>query len=334
MSKRTRGTNENRSAGENACFERKQMKRRLLILGIAIIFILTLLPATAMAEYTVPDGYNSHDYNAMVNFLKQPSAVEGQTNAQALGYDITNPGTWTEVVWSSDAEKRIVQIEYCFDNSSGCLAGSLDLSNCTALETLGFIKTEVTALNVSGCTALTDLDCDENCLTGLDLSGCEALQSLQCNKNMIVTLDVSGCPKLLSLACGENELTSLDVSKNTALQELYCRVNQLTSLDVKANTALRSLDCGINQLTSLDVSGCAALEELYCDDSVTVTRYSSFPTPESSVLPSLTPESSALPSPLSGSPTFIYLLFGLGLLVIAVAAAWILIRRRRKKRNQ
>ncbi len=343
------------------------MKRRLLILGITIIFALTLLPTAALAKDTVPNGYNEHDYNAMVNFLNQPSPVPGQTNAQRLGYDIKRPETWTDVVWSSDVEKRIVIIGYSFDNSDRILAGSLDLSNCTALEELDFIKTEVTELNVRGCTALTDLDCEENCLTVLDLSGCTALQSLQCCKNgTLATLDVSACPKLLSLACGETELTSLDVSKNTVLQDLYCRANQLATLDLRKNTALRSLDCGVNQLTSLDVSSNTALVELNCDNNLLTSLNVSNNTALESLVcsanqlasldvyglyslevlrcdesvtvtrqsPSTAPVNSAFPTPLPpADDTLIYLLCGFGLLVFS-GTAMILIHRRRKTRNQ
>ena len=68
------------------------MKRRLLILGIAVILTLTLLPTAALAYDSGGETYNEHDYNAMVNFLNQPSAVEGQTNAQRLAMTLLSPG--------------------------------------------------------------------------------------------------------------------------------------------------------------------------------------------------------------------------------------------------
>ncbi len=326
------------------------MKRRLLILGIAAIFILALLPTAVLAYDSGGETYNAHDYNAMVNFLNQPSAVKGQTNAQRLGYDISQPETWTDVVWSDDTEKRLVQI----GSESGAsawtskrLAGSMDLSNCTALEKINCDSNSMTALDVSGCTALQDLNCMDNQLTALDISGCTVLVNLICNFNMLTTLDISANTALEDLACygnqlalldvstnkelkilvcSYNRLTALDVSANTALQNLSCSQNQLALLDVSTNTALKYLDCRENQLTTLDVSQCTALIDMDCGgNQLTALNLS-----ECTALQKLKCDESVAVTGFT--PLWVYFEYGLGLLVLGAVTAWILIRRRRKKR--
>ena len=68
---------------------------------------------------------------------------------------------------------------------------SLNVSGCTALETLRFNGCHLEKLNVSGCTALKTLDCFNNSITELDLSGCNALEYLQCAANQMTQLDLS-----------------------------------------------------------------------------------------------------------------------------------------------
>jgi hypothetical protein len=43
----------------------------------------------------------------------------------------------------------------------------------------------VTSLDVSGCTALESLDCSNNQLTSLNVSGCTALEGLECHSNQL-----------------------------------------------------------------------------------------------------------------------------------------------------
>ena len=55
---------------------------------------------------------------------------------------------------------------------------------------------QLTVLDVSGCTALETLVCFNNRLTVLDVS--QNLKYLYCNNNQLAVLDISRCPELLS----------------------------------------------------------------------------------------------------------------------------------------
>ena len=141
---------------------------------------------------------------------------------------------------------------------------SLDVSNCTELETLKCDGNQLTELNVTNNTALTELWCEGNQLTSLDVSNCTELEKLKCSVNQLTELDVTNNTALIWLECYKNQLTELDVTKNTALKTLDCCLNQLTELDVTKNTALTGLECKKNQLTELDVTKNTALKGLGC----------------------------------------------------------------------
>ena len=142
---------------------------------------------------------------------------------------------------------------------------TLNVTNCSALQTLTCYYGNLASLNINGCTALEYLYCNNNKLTSLNVSGCIALQYLYCYLNQLTILNVSGLTALKILYCGtSNTLTSLDVSGCAALQELNCSYSALSSLDVSGCISLQKLDCRMNELTSLDVSNFTALTTLYC----------------------------------------------------------------------
>jgi hypothetical protein len=144
---------------------------------------------------------------------------------------------------------------------------ALDVSACSALETLIGWGCSLTAINVTGCAALEYLDVSDNRLTVLDVSHTPALRDLKCGNNFLARLDLSHTPVLTDLKCGNNRLTSLYVSNCAVLRSLECYRNELTILDVSRNTALTLLDCYRNKLTALDVSRNTELCRLICGEN-------------------------------------------------------------------
>ncbi|MCL2648053.1 MAG: fibronectin type III domain-containing protein [Phycisphaerales bacterium] len=192
--------------------------------------------SATLAATATPDGYNANDW------AKYSAAVANNGLA-------ADEVAWTEI----DGEMRLTTV-YATNSS---LSGALDLSGCTALQTLDCGNTSVppppnvpdhygpnqlTSLNVSGCTALQSLNCDGNQLTSLNLSGCTALQTLFCDYNQLTSLDVSDCKALTWLYCYLNQLTSLNISGGTALEELCCLGNQLPFSTLPLISSLPS-DC-------------------------------------------------------------------------------------------
>jgi hypothetical protein len=161
---------------------------------------------------------------------------------------------------------------------------SLNISNCTALDTLKINGNDLTSLNASNCTSLKKLDCEGNSLTSLNVTGCNALTELELGSNNFKSFTLSGLPNLEWLRVCDNGLTSISLSDLpkltylnvegndltslnltvTSLKELQCNNNSLTTLDVRNLTSLEGLYCSGNKLTLLDVRGMASLKYLNC----------------------------------------------------------------------
>ncbi len=211
-----------------------------LAVVLAALMALAAVPVSALPRFeakaeiepywTVPDGYNAHDYNKCVQFLEQTDE-NGVKNGEKLSenYDPNDPGTWYGINWSNDADRR---------------AETMSLSE---FELVGY-------LDVSGCTELVELDCSKNNITELNIWDCSGLEILNCHRNSISSLDVTNNPSLTKLSCGANNLTDLNVSNNTELNTLICHTNNLTELDLSNNAKLGQLSCQSNRLTELDLS--------------------------------------------------------------------------------
>ncbi len=144
---------------------------------------------------------------------------------------------------------------------------TINLSGCSALETLYCNESGVTSLNLTGCSSLKYLHCDGNKLTSLNLKDCVSLKYLYCYSNAITGLDLSSCTEVERVECNNNKLTSLNVKNCELLYYLYTQNNLLPVLDVSGNPVLREFNCSYNHITALDVSNNASLNEFYCNNN-------------------------------------------------------------------
>ena len=142
---------------------------------------------------------------------------------------------------------------------------TLDVSKCTALQTLECWGNNISVLDVSKFTALKTLNCWGNNISVLDVSKNTALVTLNCAVNKLSALDVSKNTKLTDLSFGDN-ITSINLTANTALESLGIG-EKLTSINLAANTALVYIDAKGCSLTSLNLAKCTALQYLEADDS-------------------------------------------------------------------
>lgn len=99
----------------------------------------------------------------------------------------------------------------------------LDVSGLVALKRLYCTKSGIGSLNLSDCTALDTLFCDYNELSSLDVSNNPELLWLFCYKSGLPCLDLSNNTLLSLLACGGNQLSYLDISNNPDLSYLNIR---------------------------------------------------------------------------------------------------------------
>ena len=151
---------------------------------------------------------------------------------------------------------------------SHIFANTINVSNCTSLETF-FINftggSECQNLNLSGCSALDSLYISGETVSSLDLSNCMALELFEGNDCSLNEINLSGCTALKNLDLRFNELTELDFSDcSTVLERLSLSTNDLSELDLSNCTALKTLGCSKNNLTELDLSDCISLTSLSC----------------------------------------------------------------------
>ena len=201
------------------------------IFSITTNMNITLVGSFSGEMYPTPEGYNAHDYRAVISFLEQADA-SGVKNGMKINADY-NPlvpetllaSNSIEVFMWVEVEGELRLQEFDIEPYNGAefastvpMVGVLDLSDCTALERFYIRCQEITALNVSGCTSLASFYCEGNQLTEIDISGCTALMGFDCNYNMLTEIDTSTNPLLWRIDCCNNPITELDISGCTGFQ--------------------------------------------------------------------------------------------------------------------
>lgn len=261
------------------------MKRIVSIL----LLVLLLLEAGAFArsEYVkAPEGFNEHDYNAVLGFLEQTDE-NGTPNGKKLNEDYDPSDVWS---WSGfffemiNDEFRLIQVE--LPGWSGCV-GRLDVSDCSELISINCMdEKELVSLNAAGCSSLQNLDCSWTHIAKLDVTGCDSLSDLNCSCSALTSLDVLPCTALETLnctfidlqcdldltglsnlktvICEDCNLTGLILSGCSSLDKIVCTGNHITQLDLSDCPLIKTINCDMNYIKELDVSGKEMLEMLTC----------------------------------------------------------------------
>lgn len=184
------------------------MVSRWLAVSLVVLSCLSLalpMPCTA----STPVDYDEYDYQKLKLFLglANDSGRNGDRIGVGPGYDPDDPSTWSGVVWTEEAPKRVASITW-LDKG---LSGPLDLSGCSELTQLYCGGNRLTSLDVNGCTALARVECHSNRLSGLDMNGLTSLYALICYNNRLTSLDIGGCTALKYLECYGNQLAPEDL---------------------------------------------------------------------------------------------------------------------------
>ena len=145
------------------------MKKTTLLLSAALFF--AVINANSQ---------NTDEVSALISFLNSSTAQGGRTNADMLRIkDLSNPASWTGVVWENGNVKNINWRGYA-------LSGNISLKNFTSLQNLDLSRNHITSVEIDGCSSLKTADLSRNNLTTLNLDGCTALTRLICYKNKII----------------------------------------------------------------------------------------------------------------------------------------------------
>ena len=114
--------------------------------------------------------------------------------------------------------------------------------NNPRLKTLDCGYIGLTSLDVSQCTELESLACYENKLTTLDLDNNINLINLYCQDNQFNGIKLNNCINLEHLRIANNPLLSLDLSGNVMLKRLYFAIDKFWELDITNNPNLVYLE--------------------------------------------------------------------------------------------
>ena len=182
----------------------------------------------------------------------------------------------------------------------GCqyLAGSLDLSNKTALTTISMGSTKIESLNITGCTALVDVNmaATSTLSTIQGISSCTELETLNMVNTIVQSLDLSynqklrqvnvlNCKKLVYLDLTRSEesdaLTSLTLTNCTALKTLNLyNCKGITTLATSSLTSLEELNLiysGVTKFNAvtdvMDLSSNPALKNVYLNGITSFTGF-------------------------------------------------------------
>ena len=195
------------------------------LIAIIAAFVLAVMPLASAAteitpNYTVPNGYNAHDYQKLISFLELTDE-NGVKNGDKVStnYNPNDPETLGNVRWTETSPKRLYFVGYFYNivDVTDKLVGNLDLSGCTSLVTLRCSRNRISGINVSGCTSLEYLACGLCEINSLNLTGCSNLVLLWARYNELTQLDLSGCPGLDFVDCIGNRLTNIDLTHNPLL---------------------------------------------------------------------------------------------------------------------
>lgn len=234
-----------------------------------------------------PDGYLTQ-YD-IANMTSLNVSNKGISNMKGIEYftALKELRCWANSFTSLNLNSN-TELTYldCAPNSS---LTTLNVSNCSKLQTVYCYSTALTGLTITGKPNLTRLDC-HNCtslkyiycyndnLTTLNVTGCTALERLDCyyNYNLAEITGLGDCTAITYLDCEDCAITDLSaVNSMTNLEKLYCRNNKISTLTlnykpnlsfvrVSGNPNLTTLRCsGNSQLSSVYLYNCPALESAW-----------------------------------------------------------------------
>lgn len=234
-----------------------------------------------------PDGYLTQ-YD-IANLTSLNVSNKGISNMKGIEYftALKELRCWANSFTSLNLNSN-TELTYldCAPNSS---LTTLNVSNCSKLQTVYCYSTALTGLTITGKPNLTRLDC-HNCtslkyiycyndnLTTLNVTGCTALERLDCyyNYNLAEITGLGDCTAITYLDCEDCAITDLSaVNSMTNLEKLYCRNNKISTLTlnykpnlsfvrVSGNPNLTTLRCsGNSQLSSVYLYNCPALESAW-----------------------------------------------------------------------
>ena len=172
------------------------------------VYIDTPIRMTALISWdTIP--WNLHDFTMLRRVLSYESGITvkglgGSTNGELANpyYDPDNDYTMMDHAEWAEVEGQMRLVSFIMDDNEHFF-GPIDLSGCTALQTVALCNPGYTELHsyptdvdLSGCTGLTELYIADLPVTSLDITGCSGLEYISVRNTGIRHLDLTGVSNL------------------------------------------------------------------------------------------------------------------------------------------
>ena len=158
------------------------------------------------------------------------TGVEDFDSIQVLDCNF-NPGL-LNLDLSSNTALLSVSANQVSGNQSGSLA-NIDVSNCTRLQFLTCLHTQVTSIDVTNCPDLIDLNIGHNLIDSISVSNNTLLETIIVDNNLISSIEVTN----------NTNVSVLDISDNPNLQCADLRNGQNTNINGFYSTGNPNLYC-------------------------------------------------------------------------------------------
>lgn len=258
------------------------MNLKIIIISTSLIFNVLI---GICQNVNIPDSKLKSQLVADININTNQDGEISIAEAEAFTGTFTAFGSFSQHisdVTGIEAFKNITKIQ----STSPWIDDTLDLRQCTQLQSISLSQGAIDAIDIRGLTNLkkiwmyvnlkdiflaanTNLDTASflgNNFDTLDFSEAANLLVLTVRESNLNTL-LLDCPKLKSLNLEDNQVSAIDLSKSPLLVDLELTKNNLSTLNVNSNPLIESLSISDNNFISIDISSLNQLTKFYCFDN-------------------------------------------------------------------
>jgi len=247
----------------NSLHSKSSFRLLLVILGTLGFLIVLVCGIRSASAAEIP--FDPNEVQKLRAFLGSQSMTPGKTNADLLGVDINNPGTWAKWIEKEGLftlpAKQVTEIKW----KCNFLAGSLDISDFTklgyfVLDGIAEITNKFDKITIRNNPALGGVILNGVKVDELVITENQSLQSLALGSKVDVLILEQ--PKLTYLEIGTLGTSPIDLTRFTSLYKLVLSDLNLKILTPANFPALHELNISGTDISHLDFKGCANLKIL------------------------------------------------------------------------
>ncbi|RDK88704.1 T9SS type A sorting domain-containing protein [Marinirhabdus gelatinilytica] len=145
---------------------------------------------------------------------------------------------------------------------SDTLIENIDFTNFINLQSLRFVRGEISTIDTSNLINLNFLSLTGNNLSTIDVSQNINLNFLSISDQNITSVDISNLPQLKELWFNRSNVSEIDLSNNPLLEQILIYETNIDELDLSIHNQLKSLDISSTMIEEIDLSNTPLIELL------------------------------------------------------------------------